>query len=120
MVEGFMHGPFVNQAALPDPSQNDNRRSCQRSTTVRFLARPHFLAHRASVFDVSSWHIGLLTEQAFEAGTVLAIQLQTKHAGISGILSAQVLSVSPQADGYHLLDCRLSRNLTEDEQLALV
>ena len=54
---------------------------------VRVLAKPSFQAHWAVVRDVSLRGIGLVLSQPLEPGTVLAIQLQRKHTGVSGILS---------------------------------
>jgi hypothetical protein len=109
--------PLLQQ---PDSEQPFKRHRCGRSTTVRLLAKPSFRSYRASVHDVSRREIGLLIHRAFEPGTVLAIQLQTKNAGISGILSARVKQAIAQADGYWLLDCTLSRILTEEEVFMLV
>jgi hypothetical protein len=96
------------------------RYPCVRSTVVRLLARPSFQSFQASVYDVSIREIGLIVGRSFDPGTMLAVLLQTKNAGISGILSAKVREASPQSDGYWLLDCTLSRSLTDDEIFSLL
>jgi hypothetical protein len=119
----------ISPHSIPDPSIEQkqlteagapHRYPCVRSTTVRLLARPSFQSYRASVNDVSIREIGLIVERSFELGTVLAILLQTEHAGLSGILSATVRQAMPRSDGYWLLDCSLSRCLTDDEVSALL
>jgi hypothetical protein len=96
------------------------RYRCVRSTMVRLLARPSFQSYQASVHDVSLREMGLIVERSFDPGTILAVLLQTKNAGISGILSAQVRQAIAQSDGYWLLDCTLSRSLTDDEVFSLL
>jgi hypothetical protein len=96
------------------------RYRCCRQPVVRVLAKPSFQPYQARVFDVSLRSIGLILDRSFEAGTVLAIQLQTKHAGFSGILSAHVRHSTRQPDGSWRVGCTLSRNLTDDEFFALL
>jgi hypothetical protein len=55
-----------------------------------------------------------------ELGTVLAIQLRKRDAGVSGILTAQVRHATPLAPDFWQVGCRLFRNLTDDEMLALI
>ncbi len=93
---------------------------CTRAPMVRVLARPSFQSFRAIVRDVSASGIGLVLTRCFEPGTLLAIQMQTSQAGFSGILTAQVKHATPQPGGLWLLGCSLSRNLSEEEVLALM
>jgi hypothetical protein len=91
------------------------RYPCRRSPFVRVLARPSFQMYRAFLQDVSPEGLGLVLDRSFDVGTLLAIQLRTLHAGVSGILTARVIHATPQPDGSWLLGCRLNRRLTEEE-----
>jgi hypothetical protein len=75
---------------------------------------------RGVIRDVSRFGVGILSEQFFEPGTVLAIQLRSSDHGFSGLLSATVIHASQQANGSSLLGCRLSRQLFNQEMDALL
>ena len=92
-----------------------DRYPCLRRPAVRLLAKPSFQSYHAVVRDISFRSIGLLVEKPFDIGTILAIQMRSRHAGFSGILSAQVQHATQQADGTWLMGCTLSRSLTDDE-----
>jgi hypothetical protein len=100
--------------------RGSDRYPCLRRPAVRLLARPSFQSYHAVVRDVAFRSIGLLVEKPFDAGTILAIQMRSRHAGFSGILSAQVQHATQQADGTWLLGCTLSRSLTDDEIFQLL
>ena len=97
---------------------------CKRRPLVRLLARPSFKAFWASVREISVRGVRLVVDSPFDPGTVLAIQLQRKLSGLSGILTAQVRQLVPGEslgeDGRWLLDCSLSRSLTDDELYTLL
>ncbi len=97
---------------------------CGRRPLVRMLARPSFQALWASAREISVRGIRLVVDRPFEPGTVLAIQLQRKLSGLSGILTAQVQQLLPGESigekGRWLLDCSLSRSLTDDEVYTLL
>ena len=97
---------------------------CGRKPLVRVLARPSFTALWAAVREISVRGIRLVVDNPFEPGTVLAIQLQRKLSGLSGILTAQVRQLIPGEPageaGRWLLDCSLSRSLTDDELYTLL
>jgi hypothetical protein len=97
-----------------------DRYPCLRRPAVRLLARPSFQSYHAVVRDVAFRSVGLLVEKPFDAGTVLAIQMRSRHAGFSGILSATVQHATQQPDGTWLLGCTLSRSLTDDEIFQLL
>src|SRR5471032_1834029 len=88
-----------------------DRYPCLRRPAVRILARPSFQSYHAVVRDVAFRSIGLMIEKPFDTGTILAIQMRSRHAGFSGILSAQVQHATRQDDGTWLLGCTLSRSL---------
>jgi hypothetical protein len=97
-----------------------DRYPCLRRPAVRILARPSFQSYHAIVRDVAFRSIGLLLEKPFDAGTILAIQMRSRHTGFSGILSATVQHATQQPDGTWLLGCTLSRSLTDDEIFQLL
>lgn len=96
------------------------RYPCNRRPAVRVLARPSFQPHHAVVRDISIRSIGLILDRPLEIGTILAIQLRTKHVGFSGILSARVEHSTQMADGTWHLGCTLARSLTDDEVFSLL
>ncbi len=96
--------------------RSGERQPCKRRPAIRLLTRPGFQARTAIIVDASACGLGLLLQERLETGTVLALQLRGKHTGLSRILSARVLSASPQADGNWYIDCALS-GLFSDEEL---
>ena len=107
----------------PAPAQGpgaEERLPCRRSPFVRILVRPSFQSHKAFVQEVARKSIVLVVHRAFEPGDLLAIQLQTSHAGFSGILTAKVQRAIHQDEGSWLLECSLSRFLTDDEIACMV
>jgi hypothetical protein len=109
---------------LPGIQQPGEYYQCGRKPLVRVLARPSFQALWASAREISMRGIRLVVDRPFEPGTVLAIQLQRKLSGLSGILTAQVQQLLPgESVGEHgrwFLDCSLSRSLTDDELYTLL
>lgn len=102
-------------------SRDSERFRCNWYPTVGFLARAGSLvANRGVIRDVSRRGMGLISEQSFDPGTVLAIQLRSSDAGFSGVLSARVARVQEMGNGLYLLGCSLSRNLTDAEISALL
>jgi PilZ domain len=91
-----------------------------RNPHIRLLARPSFQAYQAVVRDLSVNGMGLLLDQRFEVGTILAIQLRQAHQGLSCILSGKVTHATRQPDGQWLIGCTLSRSLTDDEVWTLL
>lgn len=87
---------------------------------VRLLARPSFRAYRALLRDVSFRGIGLLVEESLDVGTMLAVQLRSKHTQVSGILTATVRHATPLPDGTCVVGCSLNRPLTDEEIQALM
>jgi hypothetical protein len=87
---------------------------------VRLLTQPGFQLYRAVVRDISPQGIGLLTEQPFVAGAVLAVLLPRRHTNVSGVLTAQVRRATRLPDGTWLVGCSLSRPLTEKELRTLL
>jgi hypothetical protein len=111
----------------PNPESNPQTLEyyrCGKRPIVRLLARPSFKSFWAAVLEVSMGRIRLIVDRSFDPGTLLAIQLQRKFAGISGILTAKVLQATPgetpKDKGRWLLDCSLSRSLTDDEIYTLL
>jgi hypothetical protein len=87
---------------------------------IRILVRPSFQPYRANVRDISVLGLGIVCDRHLQPGAVIAIQLQRRHAGVSGILSASVAHSTPLSDGTWLCGCRLSRCLSDDELYSLL
>ena len=121
MPESKPQDEFVSANTLLEMDRRGcDRYPCLRRPAVRVLARPSFQSYHAIVRDVAFRSIGLLLEKPFDTGTILAIQMRSRHTGFSGILSAQVQHTTQQADGTWLLGCTLSRSLTDDEIFQLL
>ena len=100
------------------------RRVCDRHyygqvLFIRFIARPNFQSLRAILHDVSPSGIGLVVHSPVPAQTALAVRLQSKCTGVSGILAAIVRHSRQLGENCWLLGCSLSRNLSESELEAL-
>jgi hypothetical protein len=87
---------------------------------IRLLVRPSFQPYRAYVRDISAMGLGIVCDRCLQPGAVLAIQLQRRHAGVSGILSASVVHSTALPDGTWFCGCHLSRSLTYDELYSLL
>ena len=87
---------------------------------VRLLARPSLQPFGGFLRELSRGAIELLVSRFLEPGTVLAVQLRKRPNGVSGILTAQVRHASRVLSAFWRVDCRLSRNLTDDEIAALL
>ena len=107
---------FAEAAALD--RRIAERCPCERLRPARLLVRPHFQPYPVRIRDLSRRGIGLVFTRRFDAGTLLALQLRSRHVGVSDILTAEVRHATPLAHGYWALGCRLSRNLTEEERRA--
>ncbi len=119
---GEKRDPVVS--TQPDRAEGERRlpgrRPSNRLPFVRVCARPSFRSFDAVIRDASSDGLGLVVPCCFEPGTVLAIQLQAREAGFSGVLTGRVVHATPLPDGTWVVGCLLSRPLTEDELLGLL
>src|SRR6516164_3559866 len=91
-------------AVSPDHRIAD-RYSCSDAPMVRILPKPTFQPAWAVVRDVSARGMGLVLCRPLEAGTVIAIQLQRKRIGMSGILSGTVIHCTQQPNQCWLVGC---------------
>jgi hypothetical protein len=121
MLNEANSGQSENQERLTEiERRNEERYRCCRCPAIRVLAKPSFQPYHGYVYDVAMGSMGLIFDRPFDVSTVLAIQLQTRHAGFSGILSGQVDHCTLREDGKWHVGCTLSRNLTEDEFFSLL
>jgi hypothetical protein len=105
--------------------QHDDRRSrdrfvCARPHAVRIMVSPAMLSFPAYVQNFTRQSLGISVQQAFEPGTVLAIQLRVANTGLSCMLSATVLRCQATPGGSWILGCKLSRPLNDEETLSLL
>jgi hypothetical protein len=101
--------------ALALEQRRTERYACSDAPMVRVLTKPSFQAAEAVVCDVSVAGLGLALSRPLEPGIVLAIQLQRRRIGMSGILSGRVMYCVEQYHRTWRVGCALSRHLTEDE-----
>jgi hypothetical protein len=110
-----VHTAEESQSELLVEQRFGNRYTCKDAPMVRVLPKPSFQPLWAVVHDVSERGLGLVLCHPLEVGTVVAIQLQRKRIGMSGILSGRVIHCTQQEDKNWRIGCFLSRNLSEDE-----
>ena len=122
MSEHIISSTAESNAILePEDRRSLERYLCRRQTKVRVLAKPGLNSFSAIVRDISMLGIGLLVDEPCEPGTLLALQLRSRHARFSGILTATVKHATAQPNGAWLLGCSLAaRSLTDDEVLGLL
>jgi hypothetical protein len=107
-----------------DSIRHDNRRVldrfvCARPHSIRIMIRPQLLSFPAFVHNFTRAGLGISVQQAFEPGTVLAIQLRVANTGLSCVLSATVMRCQQQPDKTWMLGCKLARLLNDEETLSL-
>jgi hypothetical protein len=95
------------------------RYACDEVRPIKLLARPSFQSHSAYIRDFSRNGVGIILARPFAPGTLLALQLRKRTAGVSDILTARVCHATNLAKNYWSLGCRLSRQFTDSERLAL-
>jgi hypothetical protein len=100
--------------------RNGERHFLSNFRPIRMLPRPSFQSFYGFLRDFSIQGFGLVFTRPLETGTILAIQLRKRLAGVSDILTAEVRHATPLGDGFWVLGCQLSRPLTEEECLALL
>ncbi len=122
MPETVMHIEAREETEIIVPDQRTAKRfRCTWRPLVGFLARAKSISRgKGIICDVSCTGLGLIADLALDPGTLIAIQVQTKQNGYSGLLSAKVVRTVPQEDGSYLLGCHLSRRLSKVEQDALL
>ena len=116
------NGSQAEPDANPTPAERraDMRHRPNRYLLIRVLAKPSFQSDRAVIKEISRRNIGLVLARSFEPGTLLAIELQSRLTGVSGILTAKVRRVAPEPGGNWFLGCTLSRPLSDEALLELM
>jgi len=74
----------------------------------------------ALIHNVSQTGVGLILEQSFEPGTILAVEFQNPELGLARVLLASVVHTRPQVDGRWLVGGSLVTQLNDDELHELV
>ena len=105
---------------LTRPRRAEPRYLCGRWHTGRLIHWPSLASRWAVLRDVSRRGLGLVAEEAFPPGSVVALQLPPGPTGVSGSLVAKVRYALPQDDGFWRLGASLFRPLTDEELLALL
>ena len=114
-VQAAQHATDTGCQKFPLDRRLLDRYYCERVLWIRLIARPSFQSVAAVLHDISPKGIGLVVHRFFATGTALAIQLQSKHTGVSDILTASVKHTQRLGDHRWLLGCSLSRSLAERE-----
>ncbi len=109
---------------------NDNSAGSERRAWVRYpcdldsacqpLAGARGLQWPGKVRNLSGGGIALRLARRFEAGTVLAIDVQGRDERIVQTLLARVIHVLLQNDGSWLLGCSFTNPLSESDLKALL
>jgi len=107
-------------AILTMERREEGRQRCEPPCLIHVMGRPELKRIPAYVWDFSARGIGFVTERPFEANTLLAVQLQHRQVGLSGMLSATVCHRHQLPSGKWFHGCKLSRSLTDEEQSGLL
>jgi hypothetical protein len=96
------------------------RRTCPHAPLLRFLPKDSFQPLQGQIKDVSIKGIGLVCEDAFSVGTLLAIQWHYGAFEEWKTVLAYVVRVSPEPGGGTLVGCQFVDALSTAEVDALL
>ena len=100
--------------AVPVERRARVRYRCEKPTAGRVFIANTFRSMSARVLDISAGGIGLLLPDAVPLGTRLNVELEGHGATPFEIL-AEVVNVTPQADGAWRCGCNLVWKISEEE-----
>jgi hypothetical protein len=108
----ILDGTLPREAKTEDKHQvaehrGEVRHLSRHRPTIRLLARPGLQRLKGVVRDVSTSGIGLELNQPLEPGTILVLELQGRHVGVSRIQSAVVMNASPLGGDTWLIGCKM-------------
>jgi len=90
------------------------RYRCEKPTVGRVFIANAFRSMPAHILDISASGIGLLLPDAVPVGTRLNVELDG-HGATSFEMLAEVVNVTPQAEGGWRCGCDLVWKITEEE-----
>ena len=96
------------------------RYPCDLDSACQPLAGARGLQWPGKVRNLSAGGIAVRLARRFEAGTVLAIDVQGRDEGVLHTVLARVIHVMLQDDGSWLLGCAFTNPLSEDDLQALL
>lgn len=107
-----------------DPTHAERRAwvryPCDLDSACQPLAGSRGLQWPGKVRNVSVGGIAVGLARRFEAGTVLAIDVQGREEGVLRTVLARVIHVMLQNDGSWLLGCSFTSPLSDDDLQALL
>jgi hypothetical protein len=106
-------------ALLQSDRRTSHRIACDPPRLIYVLARPALQRTPAYVCNFSVRGLGIATDQPFNIGTLLLVQLHRRDVGLSGMLTAKVVHRFELPSGKWYSGCSLSRRLTDEEQAGL-
>jgi hypothetical protein len=117
--------PETLQQIANDSSAGSDRRAwvrhpCDLDSACQPLAGARGLQWPGKVRNLSGGGIAVRLARRFEAGTVLAIDVQGRDESTVQTLLARVIHVLLQNDGSWLLGCAFTNSLNEDDLKALL
>ncbi|HLJ95371.1 MAG TPA: PilZ domain-containing protein [Gemmataceae bacterium] len=114
----------LQQIEQANPAPHERRAwvryPCDLETACQPLAGARGLQWPGKIRNVSAGGVALRLARRFEAGTVLAIDVQGRDESIMCTLLARVIHVLLQSDGSWLLGCAFTNTLSEDDLKALL
>jgi hypothetical protein len=114
----------VEQVEPTSPAQAERRAwvryPCDLDSACQPLAGARGLQWPGKVRNVSAGGIAVRLARRFEAGTVLAIDVQGKDETVLCTLLARVVHVMLQNDGSWLLGCAFTNQLNDEDLKALL
>jgi hypothetical protein len=120
-----VHGSKALEQPAKDELAHDDRRAwvrypCELESACQPLAGARGLQWPGKIRNVSAGGIAVRLARRFEAGTVLAVDVQGQGDAIMQTLLARVVHVSLQDDGSWLLGCAFKNPLSEEDLKALL
>jgi hypothetical protein len=122
--------PERKTARQTEPAEKATATQAERRAWVRYpceldgacqpLAGSRGNQWPGKIRNLSRGGVAITLSRRFEAGTILAIDVQSQTEAVLGTVMARVVRVSPQDDGSWLLGCALAKPLSEDDLKVLL
>jgi PilZ domain len=120
-----VRGPKTLEESAKEELPHDDRRAwvrypCELESACQPLAGARGLQWPGQIRNLSAGGIAVRLARRFEAGTVLAVDVQGRGDAILQTLLARVVHVTLQEDGSWLLGCAFKNPLSEEDLKALL
>jgi PilZ domain len=96
------------------------RQKCTLDSSCQPLAAQLEMKWEAETRDMAPGGICLRARRRFEPGTFLTIEFEPTGEGALRFVTARVVHIAPERDGFWRIGCQFPRPLVEDEFQAMV